>query len=194
MKKIFICLMLLMLIGSASAASTWYPRSADYNTTGDVNVANGVFSGTLAVGGVELTDTYVNETAINMSISDLTTAAYTNETAINSSIAAQAVSQVINETAINSSISALQGYVSHLSVLAGGSAGNHTLTGSAVGDSLNGVAYVAKGAENLTAVSDLTSEFAGVGKGIIDDDVIANGAGTDTSGGYLIVGWTDKTP
>ena len=41
--------MLLMLIGSASAASTWYPRSADYNTTGNVNAADGRFSGDVTV-------------------------------------------------------------------------------------------------------------------------------------------------
>lgn len=58
MRKLFGLLMLLMLIGSASAASTWYPRSADYNTSGDINADNGAFSGdvnivgALTVGGV----------------------------------------------------------------------------------------------------------------------------------------------
>lgn len=43
--------MLLMLIGSASAASTWYPRSEDYTTTGDVNANDGTFSGDVTVTG-----------------------------------------------------------------------------------------------------------------------------------------------
>jgi len=85
-------------------------------------------------------------------------------------------------------ISALEDQSAHLNVIAGGSAGNHTLTGIAVGDVLNGVIYVSKGAENLTAVTDLRSEFT-----ILDDDVIENAAHTDTTGGYLIISW-DSLP
>jgi hypothetical protein len=81
-------------------------------------------------------------------------------------------------------ISALENQTSHLNVIAGGSAGNHTLNGVAVGDVLNGVIYVSAGAENLTGVVDLGSEFT-----ILDDDVIENVAHTDTTGGYLIVSW-----
>ena len=81
-------------------------------------------------------------------------------------------------------ISALENQTSHLNVIAGGSSGNHTLNGVAVGDVLNGVIYVSAGAENLTGVVDLGSEFT-----ILDDDVIENAAHTDTTGGYLIVSW-----
>jgi hypothetical protein len=85
-------------------------------------------------------------------------------------------------------ISALEGQSAHLNAIAGGSAGNHTLTGIAVGDVLNGVIYVSKGAENLTAVTDLGSEFT-----ILDDDVIENAGHTDTTGGYLTISW-DSLP
>jgi hypothetical protein len=75
-----------------------------------------------------------------------------------------------------------------LSVIAGGSAGNHTLTGIKTTDALSGVAYVKDGTYNLTAVSDLSSEFT-----ILAADVIENAAHTDTTGGYLIISWVDKT-
>ena len=82
-------------------------------------------------------------------------------------------------------ISALEDQSAHLKAIAGGSAGNHTLTGIKVGDVLNGVIYVPSDGTNLTAVSDLGSEFT-----ILDDDVIENAGHTDTTGGYLIVSWT----
>ena len=50
MKKIITILMLLMMIGAAGAA--WYPRSADYNTTGNVNAHDGTFTGDMTVTGV----------------------------------------------------------------------------------------------------------------------------------------------
>jgi hypothetical protein len=76
---------------------------------------------------------------------------------------------------------------SHLTTITGGAAGNHTLTGIAIGDALSGIVYVAKGAENLTAVSDLGTEFT-----ILDTDVIENAGHTATTGGYLIISWLDK--
>jgi len=93
---------------------------------------------------------------------------------------------VIDIGANSSRIDALEIYDSKLTVIAGGPAGNHTLTGVVVGDELSGVIYVAKGAENLTAVA--TEPFT-----ILDTDVIENSAHTNTTGGYLIVGWIDKT-
>ena len=82
-------------------------------------------------------------------------------------------------------IGVLEDQSAHLNAIAGGSAGNHTLTGIAVEDVLNGVIYVPSDGTNLTAVSDLGSEFT-----ILDDDVIENAGHTDTTGGYLIVSWT----
>lgn len=50
MKKILSILMLFIMVGAASAA--WYPRSADYNTTGNVNAHDGTFTGDMTVTGV----------------------------------------------------------------------------------------------------------------------------------------------
>jgi hypothetical protein len=107
-------------------------------------------------------------------------------------LAAQALASYTNETAINESISDLAGYVPHLIAIAGGSAGAHTVTGVAVGDQLGGVLYVVN-ASPLNTVSDLMAEFTGTGKGITTTNTIANGGGTDTTGGFLIVSWVDKT-
>ena len=51
MKKILTILILAMLIGSASAASTWYPRTEDYTTAGDINADNAVFTGDVNING-----------------------------------------------------------------------------------------------------------------------------------------------
>jgi hypothetical protein len=75
-----------------------------------------------------------------------------------------------------------------MNVIAGGAAGNHTLTGCAVGDEIIGVAYFAKPGYNLTAVSDLTSEFS-----ILDTNVVENAGHTDTASGYLLINWLDRT-
>jgi len=50
MKKLLI-IMVMLSIALASAQSTWYPRSADYNTTGDINADNAAFSGDVAITG-----------------------------------------------------------------------------------------------------------------------------------------------
>lgn len=104
----------------------------------------------------------------------------------------------LNETAIGvvetdlganeTRIIALEGHVSHLNVIAGGSAGNHTLTGVAVGDELSGVLYAATADGKVSTITDLSSEFT-----ILDDDVVENAGHTDTTSGYLIIGWIDKT-
>jgi len=77
----------------------------------------------------------------------------------------------------------------HLNVIAGGTAGDHDVAGIVSGDELDGVLYVAKGAENLTAVTDVYSEYsinATAGK-------ISNWDGSTSAGGYLIVAWLDRT-
>lgn len=63
MKKIITIIMLLAVIGAASAA--WYPRSADYNTSGDVNAANGAFSGNISVTGILTAGSTVNNGVID---------------------------------------------------------------------------------------------------------------------------------
>lgn len=71
--------------------------------------------------------------------------------------------------------------------IAGGAAGDHTLTGIAVGDELIGVLYFAKADGNLTAITDIQSEFT------VGANKISNPAGTVTSGGYLVVTYLDRT-
>jgi hypothetical protein len=52
MRLLLIFLAIFALVAGMAGAQ-WYPRSADYNTSGDVNAANGVFSGTVtATGGI----------------------------------------------------------------------------------------------------------------------------------------------
>lgn len=66
MKLKFVILMVL-LVGMASSAS-WYPRSADYSTTGDVNANNGVFTGNLTVSGAGATDALTVTTADKLTV------------------------------------------------------------------------------------------------------------------------------
>lgn len=220
MRKLLIFLAIFLLMAGMVSAQ-WYPRIDDYVTTGDLRGDNLILTGDAAIngsialngsvidGGVISDPLYVDSTlavsgasSLNATtVTDLTATGEINQVGNLSNLTPSAATDLV--VAINEvddhadtnagDISDLQGYVSHLNVVAGGAAGNHTLTGAAVGDALSGVIYVVKGTENLTAVSDLTAEFTGSGKGIIDDDVIANGGGTDTTGGYLIVGWIDKT-
>ena len=80
-------------------------------------------------------------------------------------------------------------------VIAGGAAGNHTVTGIAVGDALRSVLKLdftlAEGTPNTRtwATSDLTSEFT-----ITAADTINNTGGTDTTGAILVVVFEDLTP
>lgn len=79
-------------------------------------------------------------------------------------------------------------------VIGGGAAGDHTVTGIAVGDALRAVLKLdftlAEGAPNVRtwAVSDLTDEFA-----ITAADTINNAGGTDTTGAILVVVYEDLT-
>ena len=68
-------------------------------------------------------------------------------------------------------------------VIAGGSAGAHTVTGIKTRDSLVSVLFEKVDFTGSThTFSDLTSEFS-----ISAADTIDNTGGTDTTGGYLIV-------
>lgn len=74
-------------------------------------------------------------------------------------------------------------------IIAGGSAGDHTVAGILAGDQLVGVTYVnftlSEGAPNtkVYTVADLKSECT------ILDGKINNTGGTDTTGGFVIVTW-----
>ena len=80
-------------------------------------------------------------------------------------------------------------------VINGGAAGNHTVTGIAVGDALRAVLKLdftlAEGAPNVRtwAVADLTGEFS-----ITAANTISNAGGTSTTGAILIVVYEDLTP
>jgi hypothetical protein len=72
-------------------------------------------------------------------------------------------------------------------IIAGGAAGNHTVTGIRVGDTLVCVLFVDFTDASETG-SDITSEFT-----ITGDDTINNAGGTDTTGGFLVVVYEDRT-
>ena len=64
--------------------------------------------------------------------------------------------------------------------IAGGSAGDHTVVGIAIGDQLISVIH-----HSVASISaDLTSEFTITGAGVIN-----NVGGTDTSSDFLVVTW-----
>ena len=167
-------------LGDDQNATITYNETYDNVTVAgaDLTILNGLTSiGVGTFGGINVTelsdDLFANDTRIGVLERDLpanVTRIGTLETDLGE-----------NDTRI----SALEDQSAHLKAIAGGSAGNHTLTGIAVGDVLNGVIYVPSDGTNLTAVSDLGSEFT-----ILDDDVIENAGHTDTIGGYLIVSWT----
>lgn len=72
-------------------------------------------------------------------------------------------------------------------LVAGGSAGAHTVTGIAVGDELAFVGHFSTAA-SIATLADLTSEFS-----ISDTNEIDNTDGTDTSSDQLMVIWVDRT-
>lgn len=83
------------------------------------------------------------------------------------------------------------GGVFKMTVIDGGSAGDHTVTGIATGDTLVSVLELAltEGTPNTRTwvASDLTSEFS------ISADTINNTGGTDTTGAILLVAYEDLT-
>jgi len=78
-------------------------------------------------------------------------------------------------------------------LIAGGAAGDHTITGIEVGDELISIEYLIS--VTILAVSviasdnNLTSQFT-----ISADNTINNTGGTNTSAGILRVMWIDRTP
>lgn len=80
-------------------------------------------------------------------------------------------------------------------VINGGAAGNHTVSGIAIGDALRAVLKLdftlTEGAPNTRtwAASDLTGEFS-----ITGANTINNAGGTDTTGAVLVVVYEDLTP
>lgn len=75
-------------------------------------------------------------------------------------------------------------------VIAGGSTGNHTVSGITTNDVLKAVNHLVGDGTQLTgAVNDLTDEFS-----IDSDDTIDNTGGTDTTNGVLIVTWIAADP
>lgn len=66
--------------------------------------------------------------------------------------------------------------------VAGGAAGDHTVTGIKEEDALKSVLHFQGDGTQLTGVEDLTSEFS-----ITGDDTINNATGTDTTNGFLVV-------
>lgn len=72
-------------------------------------------------------------------------------------------------------------------IIAGAVAGDHTVTGIAVGDRLVSVLFTDFTDASETG-SDLTAEFS-----ITGVNTINNSGGTDTSGGFLIVTYEDRT-
>ena len=80
-------------------------------------------------------------------------------------------------------------------VISGGAAGNHAVTGIAVGDALRAVLKLdftlTEGTPNTRtwAATDLTSEFS-----ITGANTINNAGGTNTTGAVLVVVYEDLTP
>lgn len=78
--------------------------------------------------------------------------------------------------------------IPHLTAIAGGSAGDHTVLGVASADDLAGVLRLNRdGTASNIDVTDLTSEFS-----ISAADTINNAGGTDTTGDTLIVSWSSS--
>lgn len=75
-----------------------------------------------------------------------------------------------------------------IAVIAGGSAGNFTLTGITTSDALSGVVLLAGAGTDVTDISNLTSEFT-----ITATNTINNTGGTASTGGKLLVFWQDLT-
>lgn len=72
-------------------------------------------------------------------------------------------------------------------IIAGGAAGDHTVSGIRATDALVAVLFVDFTDASETG-SDITGEFT-----ISGDDTINNGGGTDTTGGFLIVIYEDRS-
>lgn len=71
--------------------------------------------------------------------------------------------------------------------VAGGAAGNHTVTGITTADAIVGVLYFIGAGTDVTNVTDLTAEFS-----ITATNTINNTGGTATTGGALVVFYQDR--
>jgi hypothetical protein len=76
-------------------------------------------------------------------------------------------------------VSPLQAAYSHIRAIAGGTAGNHIVSGLAAASRLSGVQYLTN-----NACVDLSSEFL-----ITAENTINNVNGSPTTGGALLVSW-----
>ena len=74
----------------------------------------------------------------------------------------------------------------------GGAAGNHTVSGIRVGDSLISVLQFDFNEEAFVGVADITSEFTITGDDTINNTIV-NGNGTNTTGDKLYVVYQDLT-
>lgn len=75
-----------------------------------------------------------------------------------------------------------------MAVVAGGAAGNITVTGIATADTLVGVLRMVGAGTDVTDATDLTSEFT-----ITAANTINNAGGTATTGSKLVVFYQDNT-
>lgn len=69
-------------------------------------------------------------------------------------------------------------------VISGGSAGDHTVSGIETQDRIAAVIQFVGAGTDVTDIADLTDEFS-----IASDGTINNGGNTDTSGDKLLVVW-----
>lgn len=79
--------------------------------------------------------------------------------------------------------------VFEMDIVGGGTPGNFTLTGASLGDELMGVTYFNATTGNVTAISDLTSEFNIPASNVLNQTY----GGTSSLNGYLQVLWIDRT-
>ena len=83
--------------------------------------------------------------------------------------------------------SKLAGGFLKVTLVTGGSAGNHTVTGITTSDEISWVGHLSTAAA-IATLADLTSEFS-----ITATNTINNTGGTDTTSDQLMVIWLDLT-
>jgi hypothetical protein len=102
-------------------------------------------------------------------------------TAAQGALAASAAQPPVPRTALAG------GFAKHF-LVAGGAAGNFSVTGIETGDELDEVLYFVGAGTAVTDVQDLTSQFT-----ISANGTINNTGGTPSTGGELLVRWTKLT-
>ena len=93
---------------------------------------------------------------------------------------------ILSTTAVNVPKAGIPASALKRTLINGGTAGSHTVTGMAVGDELISVDHISTAA-SVATIADLTSEFT-VAAGAVD-----NTGGTDTTNDQLYIIWIDKT-